>query len=97
MKVRKRRSPEQAAQLLQQMEKDIANGKTIAECCMEAQITRMTYSNWRKKYSGVQDIRALRIKQLEQENANLRRLVSELSLQKLVLRDIMASGGLLKP
>jgi hypothetical protein len=90
----KRHCPEQAVEIMRRIEAGVANGKTFAVSCMEAQISKATYTRWYKKYHGVEDVHALRLKQLAQENANLKRLVAELSLQKLVLRDIIATGGL---
>jgi len=58
----------------------------------EAGIVEQTYYRWRKEYGGLQVDQARRLKELEQENAKLKRLVSELSLEKLVLKDI-ASGN----
>jgi putative transposase len=60
--------------------------------CRENGITEQTYYRWRKEYGGLQVDQARRLKELEQENAKLKRLVSELSLEKLVLQDI-ASGN----
>jgi putative transposase len=58
----------------------------------EGGITEQTYYRWRKEYGGLQVDQARRLKELEQENAKLKRLVAELSLDKLVLKDI-ASGN----
>ena len=58
----------------------------------ECGITEQTYYRWRKEYGGLQVDQARRLKELESENAKLKRLVSELSLEKLVLKDI-ASGN----
>jgi putative transposase len=69
-----------------------SNGKTTSQACKEAEITEQTYYRWRKEYGGLQVDQAKRLKELEQENAKLKRLVSELSLEKLVLKDI-ASGN----
>ena len=91
---RRKHSPEQAMELLRQIEEGIANGKTIAESCMEAKISKSMYFRWRKEYRNAGNGHAHRLSELEQENANLKRLVSELCLQKLVLRDIITSGGL---
>jgi len=91
---RKRHSPERAIELLRQIEEGIASGKTIAESCMEAKISTPMYLKWRKERSDAEDGPAQRLRELEQENANLKRLVSELCLHKLALRDIIASGGL---
>ena len=70
----------------------VANGKTTPVACRENGITEQTYYRWRKEYGGLQVDQARRLKELEQENAKLKRLVSELSLEKLVLKDI-ASGN----
>ncbi|MGA9134097.1 MAG: transposase [Candidatus Sulfotelmatobacter sp.] len=91
---RKRHSPEQARELLRQIEEGIANGNTIAESCMDAKISKSMYLRWRKEYRNAGNGHAHRLSELEQENANLKRLVSELCLQKQALRDIISSGGL---
>jgi transposase-like protein len=88
----KKTTPEQVVDLLWQIEVTIANGKTTPLACKEAGITEQTYYRWRKEYGGLQVNQARRLKELEQENAKLKRLVSELSLEKLVLKDI-ASGN----
>jgi hypothetical protein len=93
---RKNHTPEQVVKLLRQIQVTIANGKTTTLACKEAEITKQVYYLWRKKYGGLQVDQARRLKELEQENSKLKRLVSELSLQKLVLKDI-ASGILLSP
>jgi putative transposase len=78
--------------LLRQVEVGVANGKTLPQTCKEAEIVEQTYYRWRKEYGGLKVDQARRLKDLEQENAKLKRLVSELSLEKLVLKDI-ASGN----
>ncbi len=77
---------------LRQIEVAVAIGKTLPQTCKEAEIVEQTYYRWRKEYGGLQVDQARRLKELEQENAKLKRLVSELSLEKLVLKDI-ASGN----
>src|SRR6266851_2434464 len=88
----KRYQPEQVVNLLRQIEVAVANGKTTAQACKEAEIVEQTYFRWRKEYGGLQVDQAKRLKELEQENAKMKRLVAELSLDKLVLEDI-ASGN----
>jgi putative transposase len=88
----KKHTPEQIVSLLRQIEVAVANGKTTPLACRESGITEQTYYRWRKEYGGLQVDQARRLKELEQENAKLKRLVSELSLEKLVLKDI-ASGN----
>lgn len=85
---RKRHTPEQVVNLLRQVEVSIANGKTTVQSCKEASITEQTYYRWRKEYGGLQVDQAKRLKELEQENSKLKRLVANLSLEKLVLKDI---------
>ena len=92
----KKHSAEQVVNLLRQIEVGVANGKTTAVACKEAEITEQTYYRWRKEYGGLQVDQARRLKELEQENAKLKRLVANLSLEKLVLKDI-ASGKHYKP
>jgi putative transposase len=74
----KRYQPEQVVNLLRQIEVAVANGKTTAQACEEAEIVAQTYFRWRKEYGGLQVDQAKRLKELEQENAELERLVAEL-------------------
>jgi hypothetical protein len=70
----------------------LASGKSTPQACKESLIAEQTYYRWRKEYGGLQVDQARRLKELEQENAKLKRLVADLSLDKLVLKDI-ASGN----
>jgi putative transposase len=70
--------------LLRQIEVPVANGKTTAQACKEAEIVEQTYFRWRKEYGGLQVDQAKPLKELEQENAKSKRSVAELSLDKLV-------------
>ena len=83
-----RYKPEQIVTLLRQIEVSIANGKTTPQACKEAAITVQTYYRWRKEYGGLKLDQAKRLKELEKENAKLKRVVAELSLEKQVLKDI---------
>jgi putative transposase len=89
---RKKHTAEQVVNLLRQIEVAVAQGKTTALACKEAEITEQSYYRWRKEYGGLQVDQARRLKELESENAKLKRLVSDLSLEKLILKDI-ASGN----
>ena len=71
-----------------QIEVELANHKSIGQACKEAGITQQTYYRWRKEYGGLKLEQARRLKELEKENSRLRRLVTELSLEKLVLKDV---------
>ncbi len=84
----KRYKPEQVVTLLRQIEVEIANGKTTPQACRDAQITAQTYYRWRKEFGGLKLDQAKRLKELEKENAKLKRLVAELLLEKQVLKDV---------
>jgi putative transposase len=84
----KKHSPEQVVNLLRQIEVAIPNGKSTSLACKEAGITDQTYYRWREEYGGLQGDQARRLKELEQENSKLKRIVANMSLEKLVLKDI---------
>ena len=84
----KRYKPEQIVALLRQIEVEIATGKTTTQACKEAAITQQTYYRWRKEFGGLKLDQAKRMKELERENAKLKRLVAELSLEKQILKDV---------
>ncbi|MDP9338696.1 MAG: IS3 family transposase [Acidobacteriota bacterium] len=92
----RRYKPEQIVSLLRQVEVEIANGKTTPQACKETEITVQTYYRWRKEYGGLKLDQAKRMKELERENAKLKRLVAELALEKQILKDV-AFGKLLSP
>lgn len=78
---------------LRQIEVQTAQGKSLALACKDAEISEQSYYRWRKEYGGLQVDQARKMKDLERENARLRRLVADLSLEKQVLADV-ASGNL---
>ena len=93
MKQGQRPSAEQVVLMLRQIEVQTAQGKSVALACKEADVSEQSDSRWRKEYGGLQIDQARRMKDLERENARLRRLVADLSLEKQVLKDV-ASGNL---
>src|ERR1039457_3275968 len=82
----KRDKAEQIVTLLRQIEVGIANGKPHPQACKEADITIQTCYRWRKEYGGLKLDQAKRLKELERENAKLKRVVAELSLEKQILK-----------
>ena len=90
---KKRFSAEQIVILLRQIEVLISQGKSAPIACRDAGISQQSYCRWRKEYGGLELDQARRLKDLEKENARLKRLVADLSLDKQVLKDI-ASGNL---
>ena len=93
MKRGQKTGAEQVVLKLRQIEVQTAQGKSLAIACREAEISEQSYYRWRKEYGGLQVDQARKMKDLERENARLRRLVADLSLEKQVLADV-ASGNL---
>ena len=83
----KKHTPEQIVSLLRQIEVAVANGKTTPIACRENGITEQTYYRWRKEFGGLQVDQARRLKELESENTRLRRAISDLTLDKLILQE----------
>ena len=90
---KKRHSPEQIVTKLRQIDVLMAQGRTAAQACKEAEISEQSYCRRRNEYGGLEIEQAKRFKELERENARLKRLVADLSLEKQVLKDI-AEGNL---
>ncbi|HEY1495772.1 MAG TPA: IS3 family transposase [Candidatus Solibacter sp.] len=89
-------TPEQIVGKLRQMEVLISQGKTVSQAAKDAGITDQTFYRWRKEYGGLQTEQARKLKDLLKENAQLRRAVADLTVEKQVLKDI-AGGKLLSP
>ena len=66
-----------------------ADGVPVADICRKAGISQATYFNWKKNYDGMLPPDMRRLKQLEDENAKLRKLVADLSLDKEMLQDVI--------
>ncbi len=80
-------TPEQVVYALKQVE---SGTETVAATCRKMGVSEATFYNWKKKYSGmgVADVRELR--QLREENAKLKRLVADLSLDKHILQEVLS-------
>jgi putative transposase len=65
------------------------DGTSVEEVCRKAGISQQTYYRWRKKYAGLMPSEVRRLKQLEEENARLKRMVADLSLDKDMLQDVI--------
>ena len=76
---------QQIASVLRQAEE----GTTIADVCRKAGISEATFYDWRKKYGGLMPSEMRRLKQLEKENAKLKRIVADLALDKEMLQDVI--------
>jgi putative transposase len=85
---RKRYSAEEIVNKLRQAEVELSKGSTVAQACKQIGVTDQTYYKWRREYGGLKTDQAKRFKQLEQENARLKKLVADLSLDKAMLQDV---------
>ena len=72
------------------MLKQAEDGIPIGEVCRKAGISDATSYNWRKKYAGLMPSEMKRLRQLEEENAKLKRIVADLSLDKAMLQDVLS-------
>ncbi|MBB4146208.1 putative transposase, partial [Rhizobium rhizoryzae] len=72
--------------------KQAEDGTPIGEVCRKAGISDATFYNWRKKYAGLMPSEMKRLRQLEEENAKLKRIVADLSLDKAMLQDVLSKN-----
>jgi transposase-like protein len=84
---RKRFSSEQIITMLREAEVMVNQGSTVIEVARKLGIAEQTYYRWRKEYGGMRIDQAKRLKELEQENARLKKLVADLSLDNAVLKE----------
>ena len=89
--VRKNFTPEQIINKLREAEIHINQGISIAEASRKIGITQQTYYRWRKEYGGLRIEQAKRLKSLEKENARLKKLVADLSLDNAILSECTRS------
>jgi hypothetical protein len=81
--------PEQIVFLLRQIEVLTANGKILEEACRSLSISVQSYYRWRKMYGGMKADQAKKFKELEAENARLKKLVTDLSLREVMLKEVI--------
>jgi len=91
-KRRKRHSAEQIVKKLRDAETMLSAGKTVAEVVQVLEISEQSYYRWKAKYGGMQAAEAKRLKELEVENARLKKLLAEAELDKSMLKEL-ASGN----
>ena len=89
---RKRFTAEQIIMKLREAEVGLAQGQTVGQVCKQIGVTEQTYYRWRKEYGGLRLNQAKRLKVLEKENARLKKLVADLSLDKQILKEV-SSGN----
>jgi transposase-like protein len=85
---RKRFTPEQVITMLREAEVLLSQSNPIGEVCRKLGISEQTYYRWRKEYGGMRVDQARRLKELEQENTGLKKLVADLSLDNAILKEV---------
>lgn len=83
----KRYKPEQIVSMLREAEVELAKGQSITAVSKKLGITDQTYYRWRKEYGGMKVDQAKRLKELEQENSRLKRVVADLTLDNAILKE----------
>ncbi len=89
---RKNFTSEQIIGILRQAEILISQGLSIEAMCKKLEISNQTYYRWRKEYGGMQVEQAKKLKDLERENAQLKKAVAELTLDKLILKEALSGN-----
>ena len=88
----KRHKPEGIVAKLRQVDVLLSQSRSVAEAVRTIGVTQFTYYRWRKEFGGLKSDQVKRLKELEKENERLRKAVSDLTLEKLILREA-ASGN----
>jgi putative transposase len=84
---RKHHKPEEIVAKLRQVDVLVSQGQNIADAIRQIGVSEVTYYRWRQEYGGLKTDQVKRLKELEQENNRLRRAVSDLTLDKLILTE----------
>ena len=85
---RRRHTPEQIIRKLREAERMLGEGKQIPEVAKELGISEATFHRWRNQYGGMKAAEAKRLKELERENATLKRIVADKELEVVALKEI---------
>ncbi|MFY0613066.1 MAG: transposase [Hyphomicrobiaceae bacterium] len=86
-KMGKRHKPEEIVVRMRQVDVLTSHGSTVANAVRQISVTEITCYRWRKEFGGLQTNQVRRIKDLEQETASLRRVVSDLTIDKMILSE----------
>ena len=86
----KRYSPEQIISKLREAEVLLSQDKTVSEVARQLGISEQTYYRWKKEYGGLDKTQARKLKELEKENLQLKKLVADLSLNNAILKEVGA-------
>jgi putative transposase len=89
---RKRHKPEEIVAKLRQVDVLVSQGQSVADAVRLIGVTEVTYYRWRQEFGGLKTEQIKRLKELETENARLRRAVADLTLDKLILKEAAAGN-----
>ncbi len=84
---RKRFKAEEIVNKLREADVVLSKGQTVAQACKQIGVTGFTYYRWRREYGGMKTNQAKRLKELERENARLKRLLADAEVDKAILRE----------
>lgn len=87
---RKRHSPEQIIAKLREAEAGLSAGQSIGQVCQKLAVSAQTFHRWRNQYGGLKANDAKRLKELERENARLKKAVADLTLDKAILKEALS-------
>jgi len=87
---RKQFSSEQIITKLREAEVLLSQGMTVVEAARQLEISEQTYYRWRKEYGGLDTTQARKLKQLEKENLQLKKLVADISLDNAILKEVLS-------
>ena len=90
---RKRHRPEQIIQKLREGDALLNTGQSVAQVIQHLGVSEATYHRWREQYGGMKAQEAKRLKELEQENGRLKKLVADLALDKAILKEAIDHLG----
>ncbi len=85
---KKRYNAEEIIHKLREADVLLGQGHTVSQVCKQIGVTDQTYYRWRKDYGGMRVDQAKRLKELETENARLKRAVADLTVDKLILKEV---------
>ena len=89
---KKRHKPEKIVAKLRQVDVLVSQGQNVADAIRSISVSELTYYRWRKEFGGLKIDQLKRLKDLETENARLRKAIADLTLDKLILKEA-ASGN----
>ena len=85
----KRHTPEQIVRKLRDADAMLNAGKTIGEACQALEVSEQTFYRWKKQFTGLEIDQVRQLKQLQDENGRLKKLVAELTLDRAMLQDVL--------